>query len=254
MNINNYLRHMVRDYGNTITISLSSMLVILMVAVFSGLIDLLAHQKIHITTLLFSLVISLIVAPVTLYCFVSLIAELDRSEQSLRALSIKDDLTGVYNRRYFLERATAELAKAERYGNVFSIMAIDIDYFKKINDRYGHFGGDEVLKSMARICMTNLRTMDVFARFGGEEFMFLIPESDKTDVAAFAERILSAVQQSAVIYAGQEISFTVSIGAVTLQEPEESIESLLKAADDALYAAKRRGRNCIVIYDEFEAS
>lgn len=253
MNTQAFLRRFIRAHGEIKTVIVLTLLLLATVALAVIAADWFFYRALHPSALSIALVVTALLGPVILHFFVCLISQLDRSEEKLRALSVMDDLTDVYNRRFFIEQTEKELAKARRYGTVFSILAVDIDHFKAINDRYGHFAGDAVLQAMANTCMNNLRTMDIFARFGGEEFMFLIPESDKTDVAAFAERILSAVENTPVVYNRQEIRFTVSIGVKTFDASISSLETLLKAADDALYQAKNRGRNCIVIYDEYEA-
>ncbi|HEX7026715.1 MAG TPA: diguanylate cyclase [Gammaproteobacteria bacterium] len=227
----------------------STLLLVVLIACTAALIDFALHGAVHAKPVYFSALIGLVVAPLVLYLFVGLVSQLDRSEEKLKALSIMDDLTDVYNRRYFIEQAEKEMAKAVRYGTVFSIMAVDIDHFKKINEDYGHFAGDAVLRAVSNTCMNNLRTMDIFARFGGEEFIFLIPESDKIDVPAFAEKVLHALEQTEVEYEKHTIRFTVSIGVKTFDKTILSLEGLLKAAEDALDEAKRRGRNCVVIYE-----
>jgi diguanylate cyclase (GGDEF)-like protein len=248
MNAKAYIRKFIRKYGEHQAVIASTLLLVALVACATGLIDLAIHGEIRVKSVYFSALISLVVAPFALYLFVGLISQLDRSEEKLKALSIMDDLTDVYNRRYFIEQAEKEMAKAVRYGTVFSIMAVDIDHFKRINDAYGHFAGDAVLRAMSNTCMNNLRSMDIFALFGGEEFMFLIPESDKIDVPAFAEKVLRALEQTEVEYDKHTIRFTVSIGVKTFDKTTLSLEGLLKAAEDALDEAKRRGRNCVVIY------
>lgn len=248
MNTKAYIRKFIRKYGERVTLVVSTLLLAAMVAGAAALIDLAIHGEVRVEPVIFSTLITLFVAPFILYLFIGLIFQLDRSEEKLKALSIMDDLTDVYNRRYFLEQAEKEMAKAVRYGTVFSILAVDIDHFKKINDTYGHFAGDAVLRAMSNTCMNNLRTMDIFARFGGEEFMFLIPESDKIDVPAFAEKVLHALERTEVVYEKNTIRFTVSIGVKTFDASTLSMEGLLKDAEDALFEAKRRGGNCVVIY------
>lgn len=249
MNTKAYIRKFIRKYGERVTIVTSTLLLVVLIAAAAALIDLAVRGKVHAEPVYYAALISLLVAPFILYLFIGLISQLDRSEEKLKALSIMDDLTDVYNRRYFIEQAEKEMAKAVRYGTVFSLMAVDIDHFKKINDAYGHFAGDAVLKAASNTCMNNLRTMDVFARFDGQEFMFLIPESDKINVPVFAERVLRALEKTDVIYNRNTIRFTVSIGVKSFEKTTMSLEDLLKSVDDALDEAKRRGGNCIVIYE-----
>lgn len=248
MNTKTFIRSYIRKYGEFVTIVTSTLLLVALVAGLAALIDVMIHGEVHAEPVYFSALISLFTGPFILHLFIGLISQLDRSEEKLRALSVMDDLTDVYNRRYFMEQAEKEMAKAVRYSTVFSIMAVDIDHFKAINDAYGHFAGDAVLQAMSNTCMNNLRTMDIFARFGEEEFMFLIPESDKINVPTFAERVLRALEKTEVVYNRETIRFTASIGVKTFDKATMSLESLLKAADEALDEAKRRGGNCIVIY------
>ena len=241
--------HFIRNNGVYKAVAVSTMLLVALVALISVIIDFVVHKTVHPDPIYFSTLITLLTGPFVLHIFISLIMQLDRSEEKLRALSIMDDLTDVYNQRFFLEQAEKEFSKARRYGSVFSVLAVDVDHFKGINDTYGRLAGDTVLQAMANTCMNNLRTMDFFARFGGEEFMFLLPESDKIDVDAFACKVLTALENTAVVYEAQEIRFTVSIGVKVFDHVTRSLDSMLKDADEALYEAKRNGRNCIVVCD-----
>ncbi len=249
MNNSDFLKGFIRRHGEIpviITFTVVSVVAILLVA---AAIDWLFYREVHSNSVYFVGFVAVVFMPFIFYAFVRLIRQLDHSEQKLRALSIMDDLTDVYNRRYFIEQAEKEFAKARRYKTVFSIMAINIDRFKEINDEYGHAGGDAVLQALANTCMNSLRASEIFARFGDGEFIFLIPESNRVDVGAFAERILSAVENTVAVGEKCEISFTVSIGIKVFDHNDNSLEALLSAADDALSEAKCRGR-CIVIYDD----
>lgn len=241
------IRYFIRRHGVYKAVIVGTLLLIAFVAVGTAAVSWLLHRNVELNPIYFSILITLLIGPMVLHILVSLILHIDRSEEKLRALSIMDDLTDVYNRRFFLEQMEKELSKAQRYGTVFSVLAVDVDHFKQINDTYGHLAGDAVLQSMANTCMNNLRAMDFFARFGGEEFMFLLPESDKINVEAFAYKVLTALENSTVVYEGQEIRFTVSIGVKTFDTATHSIDGMLKEVDRALYQAKRNGRNCIVV-------
>jgi diguanylate cyclase (GGDEF)-like protein len=243
------MRDFIRRYGKWRTVAFSTLLLIFIVVILTALIDLILFNSAYETPAYLSAVITLLVGPLVLYFLVSLISQLDSSEEKLQALSIIDDLTDVYNRRYFMEQAGKELAKAQRYGTTFSLLIVSVDRLKEINDKYGHIAGDAVLQSLANTCMNNLRAMDIFARFGAEEFAYLIPETDKNDVVAFAKKVLGAVEKSVVVFDHQEIRFTVSIGVKTIDEIIRSLDTMLSDANDALCEAKARGRNCIVVYD-----
>lgn len=249
MNTENHIRHFIRRHGAPKSVAVSTVILVALVGLTAIIVDLIIHQTVHADPIVFSVVIAVLVGPVLLYYFVSLISQLDGSEAKLRALSIMDDLTDVYNRRFFLEQADKELAKARRYGTSFSLVAVDIDHLTSVNDTYGQLAGDAVLQAVANTCMNNLRTMDLFARLGGGEFMFLIPESDKTDVEAFSQKVLDALEGTVVMYGKQEIRFTASIGVKTFDSQTGRLDAMLTQVNEALFEAKRGGRNCIVVYD-----
>ena len=255
MNITNtYIRNFIRHHGELRSVAMGLLALLLVVLGVTVLLDLVASGDVHAGPVYYSIIITLIVGPAILFLFVRLISQLDRSEDKLQALSIMDDLTDVYNRRYFLEQAERELAKVKRYGTIFSILALDVDHLKDINNQYGHSAGDKVLQTLANTCMNNLRTMDMFARYDAEEFAFLLPESDKIDVIAFAEKVLVAVEQTTVVFDQKEIHFSVSMGVKTFDGAVTSLDAMLKDVDDAVSEAKRRGHNCIVISNTEEAS
>jgi diguanylate cyclase (GGDEF)-like protein len=155
-----------------------------------------------------------------------------------------DALTGCANRRSFREAVEAERQRANRYGSPFSLLMIDLDHFKAVNDLYGHLGGDQVLCHFVSTVLAILRPSDLLGRIGGEEFAILMPQTTDRDAAAIAERIRTTVEAETVTFEEQAISVTVSIG-VTQWRPEhdQTIDSLFGCCDKALYAAKNAGRN-----------
>jgi diguanylate cyclase (GGDEF)-like protein/PAS domain S-box-containing protein len=158
-----------------------------------------------------------------------------------------DTLTGVFNRRYFDAVGAAAVEKAFRRGQALSLLALDIDFFKKINDTYGHAVGDEVLMKLSATIQNLVRSDDVFARIGGEEFCMLLPHTPMRSALHLAERVRSVVEKMVVLSEGIEpISVTISIGVATLTERDKTIEALMKRADQALYQAKEEGRNRVV--------
>ena len=174
------------------------------------------------------------------------------SEERLKVISLKyqkmatqDYLTGVSNRRYFMERAQEELSRANRYTHPLTFMMMDIDHFKNINDTYGHHAGDQVLKNVASICTDNLRVHDLFGRIGGEEFSAMLPETNLNDAIVVAERIRKSVEDAEWAIDGKKVSCTISIGMSQLNDDSETLDNLMKKADEALYLAKSSGRNCI---------
>jgi diguanylate cyclase (GGDEF)-like protein len=245
-----FLRRFIHRYGEINTVLVFTALLIALVVAIIVTLQWIQHGTVDTAGLSGPILLTALVGGVVLYHFIALVSQLDRSEGKLRALSMMDDLTDVFNRRYIIEQVEKELAKTARYGTIFSVLAVDIDNFRKINEKHGHLAGDAVLQAMANTCMNNLRAMDIFARFSGEQFMFMIPEADKTDVATFAEKIRQALENTPVVYDREEIRFTVSIGVKICDARAGSLESVLNAADDAVAEAKKRGRNCIVIYED----
>ena len=165
-------------------------------------------------------------------------------EEELRRQAHIDYLTGVHNRRHFMERAEQELSRAHRYGSPLSMLMLDIDHFKQINDRYGHKVGDIVLKAVADLCHATFRDVDILGRLGGEEFAVLLPETDQHFAVDAAERLRETITNARIPLAeGLPVTFSVSIGVSSLSSPDDNIDVLLSLADKALYAAKESGRN-----------
>lgn len=168
-------------------------------------------------------------------------------EHELHRLARTDPLTGALNRRSLFEIADAELSRARRYGHPLSIVAADIDFFKKVNDSYGHAAGDEALKVFVATVHDTLRASDALGRMGGEEFAVLLPETDLAGAGDVAGKIRQAVAEIRVPAATGPFGFTVSLGVAQTLPGETSIEPVLARADEALYQAKREGRNRVVI-------
>ncbi|OGP29702.1 MAG: hypothetical protein A2073_08290 [Deltaproteobacteria bacterium GWC2_42_11] len=164
-----------------------------------------------------------------------------------REASMHDELTGLYNRRYFFEYIEKELARANRYKKSFSILMIDIDSFKNFNDKNGHLKGDKVLKETAKLFVSNLRASDVVVRFGGEEFICLIPETPKEIAVTTAEKLRRAVEEN--IYKGGENQpggkVTITIGVATWPDDAQSAIELIDYADKAMYLGKCKGKNIV---------
>jgi diguanylate cyclase (GGDEF)-like protein/PAS domain S-box-containing protein len=160
-----------------------------------------------------------------------------------------DYLTGLANRRYFLEQAESELARTLRYGGELSVIMFDVDHFKLVNDTHGHKIGDIVLKKIADICRTSLRDVDIIGRIGGEEFAILLPETASQQAVEAAERLRVALGNGRVqVHDSLAINFTASFGVTTVKDKEISMDTLLNQADQALYQAKDGGRNQVCVY------
>jgi diguanylate cyclase (GGDEF)-like protein len=183
--------------------------------------------------------------PAMIVGFVELSAQKALEEQ-LRTLATTDGLTGVFNRRHFLELAEAELARAARAERPTSIAMLDLDHFKSINDRFGHHAGDLVLSELAKVLKQQLRGGDVVGRLGGEEFALLLPETAVGSAQATLERLRCAIEAHAFGLHAPDRRVTISIG-LAAQRAGESLTEVLKRADAALYGAKSSGRNRLVV-------
>jgi diguanylate cyclase (GGDEF)-like protein len=175
-------------------------------------------------------------------------------QHELKERTRRDALTGACTRREFFETGRAELKRARRYGHPLSLILLDFDHFKQINDRFGHAGGDAVLKMLSRRVMDSLRTSDRYYRFGGEEFVIILPHSELEDALLVAERIRVLVETRSVEHGDHVIDVTVSLGLACLEGAGESLDDVVAKADRALYAAKEGGRNCIEIYERLKDS
>lgn len=200
------------------------------------------------TAILIAILVPAIVAPLFSYTLLRLLFQLDAAEERLRRLSIKDDLTQVYNRRHFIEHAEVQWERAVRYGEEFAIIIFDIDNFKTVNDSYGHLAGDQVLRAVSRVCEEEARATDMFARFGGDEFVYLIPNSAAIDVQEFMKRVRSRLSGHAIKIGQDQVRITVSMGACRFDDEYPDFEAILSQADQALYAAKGIGGDAAQVY------
>jgi diguanylate cyclase (GGDEF)-like protein/PAS domain S-box-containing protein len=166
--------------------------------------------------------------------------EKERLIEKLKYLSAVDGLTGLLNRRALMERLEHEVARARRYGSELSILLGDMDHFKEINDTYGHEAGDEVLRLISGALAKTLRETDVSGRYGGDEFMVIVPETSMHGAEHFAERIRMAIENADLVFCAQPVTLSMSMG-IAIFHPEDDANSLMKRADIALYASKRAG-------------
>lgn len=183
------------------------------------------------------------------YAFLSQLAiKIEQDETALEHAARHDGLTGLYNHKSFYDLLDAEFKRAIRYSHEIAVLMIDIDFFKKVNDTYGHQAGDRVLKTLGQTLNRLTRDSDSVCRYGGEEITIIIPNQKDDTVLEVAERLRSTVEEMAVEYNNQMIYITVSIGvAFKVDDSASSAVDLIKAADAAVYVAKRKGRNCIHI-------
>jgi diguanylate cyclase (GGDEF)-like protein len=173
-------------------------------------------------------------------------AQLQAANANLEILASTDHLTGINSRRSFIERSQTELSRAQRSGTPVVVIALDLDHFKQINDRFGHAAGDVVLKNFAEQAALQLRTSDIIGRMGGEEFMITLPDTGIDKALIIAERIRSAVESMQTSESGSLLPVTVSIGVAEFPLDGEELEQVFVVADNRLYRAKQLGRNRVV--------
>ena len=169
-------------------------------------------------------------------------------EKQLETMAMTDDLTGLFNRRYFAAKGNAEFQRAHRYKTPLSMLMLDIDRFKLINDTYGHEAGDHVLKECATLMGQQLREIDILGRLGGEEFGVLLPNTDESHTLILAERLRHTIAQHPFVIHGKPVSITASIGVAALHDDITLLDGVLRHADAAMYQAKQQGRNRVVVY------
>jgi diguanylate cyclase (GGDEF)-like protein len=178
----------------------------------------------------------------------SIAIENARLFKELQVMATTDGLTGLYNRRYFYKIADLEFKRSSRYNRPLSMVMLDIDFFKRINDTYGHPAGDQVLSQVADCCRKNVRAADILGRYGGEEFCLMLPETDEENALSLAERLRRRISEMNFINIKDPVHVTVSEGIACFRPDCATLEDLLRRCDEALYDAKHSGRNCVRIW------
>jgi diguanylate cyclase (GGDEF)-like protein len=163
----------------------------------------------------------------------------------VRQLAYRDGLTGVFNRRYFDSRMDDEVARAKRFGGGVSILMIDLDHFKKVNDEFGHMVGDDVLRAVSATFARQLRKVDVVCRYGGEEFAIILPATQGASAVAVGEKLRRAIANTT--FAGVPFPVTISVGIAEFPTHGITRDDIIRAADSALYNAKEAGRNQVCL-------
>ncbi len=172
----------------------------------------------------------------------------EQFQKQMYDAALRDALTKTYNKKYFIDRLDSEFAFARRHKTMLSLLMLDIDFFKKVNDGYGHLAGDAVLARFARIIMSTIRTEDIVARYGGEEFGVICRGVSLENAGVLAERLRQLVEQTPFEFERTQLNVTTSIGVAAFPElPFETARQLIAAADEALYEAKRTGRNRVLM-------
>jgi polar amino acid transport system substrate-binding protein len=189
-----------------------------------------------------------LIAPVVVFVPLRLIEQLKATESMLEEASQKDYLTGVNNRRRLLELLEREFSASQRYRFPLSLVLMDIDHFKNINDEYGHQTGDYVLKRYCQLVSSAIRTNDIFGRYGGEEFMLVCPHTDLQGAMHLLNRLKSDIGSYEFSSNGHPLTVTSSFGVAARSDSFKNLASFINASDRALYQAKNAGRNCIKLY------
>jgi len=206
-------------------------------------------------TIFFAIIIILATIIIAYYLTMKFIVKpvenLNDEKKHFEEISQIDFLTNILNRRAFLAEANKSYAYATRHNISFTVMMMDIDHFKMINDMYGHEAGDEVLKKLSLLVQNTIRKEDIFGRLGGEEFGLVLLHTQQFSIERIAEKIRIAIEKSFVMYKKQKITFTISIGVYTVELEHEEFKNALNKADIALYKAKSSGRNRVKVYNNF---
>ena len=220
----------------------------LIIFVTSGLVG----NKVVASDLILGTLCPLLIAPACTWHLIGLVIKLDSLEKKMREFATYDDLTSALTRRSFISSATEYYSVARRYKKNFGLLMIDIDDFKFINDTYGHYAGDEVLKSFGSVVSDLKRRSDLAGRFGGDEFIFLLPETDLAGTMHFAKDLHAKLFNTQVRVDGATILYTISIGVTIFPQLSTApdLDQLIQQADAALYAAKTTGKNKTVPYVE----
>jgi diguanylate cyclase (GGDEF)-like protein len=178
------------------------------------------------------------------------IEEIHDLQEKLREQANRDSLTGLFNRRYLEGTLEREMARSRRESAPLSMVLLDVDHFKEVNDNYGHQAGDEVLRVLAKLLMEHARAEDIVCRYGGEEFLLVLPKMPLTIAMERATQLLQIVKQTIVSFGELRIQVTISIGVAAIPEDADSTERLIRCADNALYQAKSRGRDRVVAFND----
>jgi diguanylate cyclase (GGDEF)-like protein len=191
------------------------------------------------TAMALSVLVPAVCAPLFVTLELRLVVQLRAAREEMRRLSIVDPLSGAYNRRHLVALVEQQVQRALRYGEPFSVVMLDVDRFKQVNDRHGHMAGDYVIRAVVECCRGALRDTDVFARFGGDEFIALLPHTGAERAAETAERLRRTIAAANVRWAGARVPLSISTGVAEFAHPMAGLDDLLLAADRALMDAKR---------------
>jgi len=168
--------------------------------------------------------------------------------EKVQELAITDSLTGVFKRRYYIERLNEEIERSKRFNLSFSLLMVDVDHFKEQNDHYGHLVGDAIIKEVSRAIKENIRQIDLLGRYGGEEFSIILTETAKAEAKFVSERIRQSIEDRRIRVYDEDLKVTISIGMSSYPSDAGDADSLIEKSDEALYKAKNAGRNQVCVY------
>ena len=246
------MRELINRLGQAKSVIILTVISIVFSVFFTFMLILLSNMNVDIIdSLLISALIPLIIAPIASWHLLGLLLRVDHLEKEMRLLATFDTLTGLLSRQAFFHDFKHYLSLTERKPIIFSLLSIDLDYFKNVNDTYGHAAGDSVLKDFAEIAQSTFRKSDLLGRVGGEEFSILLPNATEKTALMLAEKLQSTIRKSTVTSHESSINYTVSIGLYSFSPTaKDSIENILELGDKALYQAKEQGRDRTVIYND----
>ncbi|MDG1751003.1 MAG: GGDEF domain-containing protein [Thalassotalea sp.] len=191
---------------------------------------------------------NIVILIITAIIFIALLVRQLKIRATLKRISKRDSLTQLFNRRTLFKQGEIHIESALKHQHDLSVILLDIDYFKQVNDHYGHNVGDEVIKAIANLGGETIRPRDILTRLGGEEFAVILPETSHEQAKAIAERFREKVEQYDLSHFGENLKITVSIGVANLAQTQQNFDALLTAADEAMYLAKNAGRNQVCSY------
>ena len=249
------MRELIQKLGRVNTVIVITVFSILFSVILSSVISYsIIGPEFIVRSILIAITIPLIVAPLCAWPLMGLLMKIDSLEKKMRNLATYDSLTGLLSRQAFIQNAKSFIDFAQREQIPFSVIALDLDRFKKINDSYGHAAGDEILKHFATATQIILRKGDLIGRIGGEEFAILLPNTSQADADTLAVRLHQTIRESTIAYGHASITYSVSMGLVSLLGKEtDAIEDILNRADQSLYLAKENGRDCTVTFNADKA-
>lgn len=250
------MRKVVRRLGRIKLLLIISLASILMSISLNFMFSMLMNQQLPTGEgILKAGLIPLIIAPVVSWYLLGLLLDLDKLEEKMNKLATYDDLTGLCNRRSLFKSCHQLHRQAQQKHKPYCVMLLDLDHFKKINDRYGHAGGDQVLQAFGHVLKTITRNGDVAGRIGGEEFCIFLNDTYSEQVQSVANRINQELTKQLPFINNQPVQYTVSIGVAENRfDEDQAFESILNKADIALYDAKKSGRNKVRYYSENQIS